>query len=191
MLMFTCTELACSSAAVATLYHTPDARTLPLVMQTCAPSCFQPSGTVQPIGGFGPSIATKPMRRVFARAVERIEVTFVERTEGTVPSPCTSTECPVAFSHDDDESVNVAPAGGRSTGSAYAAATASVWPLPEATKSANLVNPAGAVYDVAPSDDEAAEAQTKRRSRSSACVSSRATAGVVWVAPGLASKLPP
>src|SRR5690606_30922851 len=162
------------------------------------------SDLVQPIGGFGPSIATKPTRtspavspvgasmsEVMVRAVERIEVTFVERTEGTVPSPCTITECPLAFSQDDDEFVNVATPCGRTTGSAYAAATASVWPLPEATKSAISVNPAGGVYDVAPSDDEAAEAQTKRRSRSSACVSSRTTAGVVWVAPGLASKLPP
>src|SRR5690606_32659279 len=176
----------------ATLYHTPDARTLPLVMQTCVPSCFQPSGTVQPIGGFGPSIATRPTRtspsvspvgasmsKAMERAVERIEVTFVERTEGTVPSPCTTTECPLAFSQDDDEFVNVTPPCGRSTGLAYAAATASVWPLPEATKSAISVNPDGGVYDVAPSDDEAAEAQTKRRSRSSACVSSRATPGAV------------
>src|SRR5690606_16415342 len=127
MLMFTCTELACSSAAVATLYHTPDARTLPLVMRACVPSGFQPSGTVQPIGGFGPSMATKPMRtspsvspigasmsKVMVRAVERIEVTFVERTEGTVPSPCTTSECPLAFSQDDDEFVNVATPCGRS-----------------------------------------------------------------------------
>src|SRR5690606_23146485 len=156
MLMFTRTELTSSSAAVATLYHTPDARMLPLVMETCAASCFQPSGTVQATATSGPSIATKPMRmspsvspvgasmsKAMERAVERIEVTSVERTEGTVPSPCTTTECPLAFSQDDDEFVNVSTPCGRSTGSTYAAATASVWPLPEATKSAISVNPDG------------------------------------------------
>src|SRR5690606_16310833 len=141
------------------------------------------SPSVSPVGA--------SMSNAMERAVERIEVTSVERTEGTVPSPCTTNECPLAFSQDDDEFVNVATTCGRSTGSAYAAATASVWPSPEATKSAISVNPAGGVYDVAPSDDEAAEAQTKRRAASAAGGCTRCTCGVGWLGLGLASMWPP
>src|SRR5690606_8160362 len=140
------------------------------------------SPSVSPVGA--------SMSKVMVRAVERIEVTFVERTEGTVPSPCTTTECPLAFSQDDDEFVNVAPPCGRSAGSTYAAATASVWPLPEATKSAMSVHPAGGVSDGPATDDEAAEAPATRRPGPAACVSSRSTAGVVWLVAGLASMLP-